>query len=397
MSDIPFGKEFREQYFTAFSPDLIPINHGSSGGIPTPLAEAYIKKFQSVNQFPDKFFRTEKEQVYIESLKCIAEVLSCNYHDLAILDNATTAVNTILRGLDFKAGDVFVYHNTCFDACKETMFYMKEVCGIKLVEINLTYPVSQEEIIEQFRDVFEKYQPKLCLFDAISSMPAMVLPFVELTKLCKEFNVLSLVDGSHCIGTINPSLSSLKPDFFISLLHKWYFVPRPCCVMYVNRVHHSLIQPFPVYKYSNSDDEDTTLIDKFSFWTTRNHVPIATIPEAQKLRNFECRGEQEIYEYCHDLAVKVGKLLSYTWGTSYLADEKQIATMVNVEVPFKSENKWKDIEPLVMKQLVERNVFIPIVVHNSKLYARFSAQIYTELEDFKQAGDILIDVLDNFK
>lgn len=396
MTDIPFGKKFRETYFTTLSHDLIPVNHGSSGGVPTPVAESYMEKFQSVNQFPDKFFRMEKEQIYIKSLKCIGTVLNCDYHDLAILDNATTALNTILRGLVFKPGDVFVFHNTCFGPCKETMQYMKEVFGIKLVEIDLQYPILQEEIVDKFRDVFLKYQPKLCLFDAISSMPAMTLPYIELTKLGKEFNVLSLIDGSHCIGTINPDLSILQPDFFISLLHKWYFVPRPCCMMYVNHIHHANIQPFPVYKYSNEMNGDNTLIDKFSFWTTRNHIPIATIPEAFKFRNCECKGEQAIYQYCHKLAVEVGKMLAEMWETSYLSDKEQISTMINVEVPFGDIHIWKKIEEPVMKELVKRNVYIPLVVHNGKLYARFSAQIYTELEDFRKAGDILIDTLIKF-
>ncbi|RCK61007.1 Hercynylcysteine sulfoxide lyase [Candida viswanathii] len=395
MTDVPFGKQFRETYFTSLSPDLIPVNHGSSGAIPTPAAESYIRKFQSVNQFPDKFFRVEKEKAYVDSLKCVAEVFSCDYHDLALLDNATTAVNTVLRGLSFQPGDVFVYHSTCFGACKETMKYMEANHGIKLVEIELLYPTTQKEIVAKFREVFEKYLPKLCLFDVISSMPAMLLPYVELTELCKDFHVLSLVDGSHSVGTINPDLSALKPDFFVSLLHKWYFVPRPCCVMYVNPIHHATIQPFPVYKYSNG--RDSTLIDKFSFWTTRNHIPIAIIPEVHKFRNEVCRGELQIYEYCHELAVKVGKLLSERWGTSYLSNEMQITTMVNVEVPFEVIDNWKDIEDQIARELVDKNAFIPSVVHNGKLYARFSAQIYTELEDFSKAGKVLMDVLDRFK
>ena len=41
----------------------------------------------------------------VESREALATMLSCDSDDLALIENATSGVNTILRSFDFKPGD----------------------------------------------------------------------------------------------------------------------------------------------------------------------------------------------------------------------------------------------------------------------------------------------------
>ena len=61
---------------------------------------------------------------------------------------------------------------------------------------------------------------KLAIFDTVVSAPGVRLPFEQLTKLCREKGVLSLVDGAHGVGHVKLDLGALDADFFVSNCHK---------------------------------------------------------------------------------------------------------------------------------------------------------------------------------
>ncbi|EMG46703.1 hypothetical protein G210_3044 [Candida maltosa Xu316] len=399
---IPFGKQFREKYFTNIEKDVYPVNHGSYGVTPTPVHEKYIELITQNAGYTDKFMKYTTRDIYINSLKEVGKVVNSDYHNLAFVDNATSGVNTVLRSYPLAKGDKIVVQSTVYGACGNTVKFLENRYGVEAVVVDLEYPITNEEIVAKFDEVLKKESPKFCMFDTISSMPGVVFPFEELVKLCKKYNVLSLVDGAHGIGNIPLDLTELKPDFFVSNLHKWFYVPFGCAFLYVDPKHHNNIHTLPVsHSYLDDktelspEDQQNRLVDRFWFTGTKNYAAIQVIPEAIDFRNKVCGGEQTIYDYCHKLARDVGDLVSKKWGTSYL---DQTSTMVTVEVPTAKFPEivanWSKLDNEVYHQMFAKKAYTPCIVHNGKLYARFSCQIYNEIDDFDNASDVLLQVLE---
>ncbi|RLV93125.1 Hercynylcysteine sulfoxide lyase [Spathaspora sp. JA1] len=408
---VPFGKQFRKQYFSSIDPEVFPVNHGSWGQLPDPLLEKFKQASGEQYSYTDKFFHDIRYK-YIDALKKLSPVLNCDYHNLALVDNATTGVNTILRSYPFKKGDKIVVQSNVYGACANVVKFLQYRYGIEFIEIEVSYPTSDDEILTKFEKVFQQHKPRLCLFDTISSMPGVIFPFIQMVKLCKTYDVVSLIDGAHGIGCIPQDLSEISPDFYVSNLHKWYFVPTACAVMYVDPKHHNNIHTMPISHSYLQDDVELSeekqldrLIDRFNFIGAKNYASVAVIADSIKFRNEICGGEEVIFKYCHDLAKQVGSVISKKWGTSYLEQEQGpslISTMVNVEIPTDSlgidvngiKNNWTRFDQEVYTKLIDvHKAFTPCVVHNGKLYARFSCQIYNELSDYEHAADVLVKVM----
>ncbi|CAI5758904.1 unnamed protein product [Candida verbasci] len=401
--ETPFGNPFREKYFTNLDSSVIPINHGSYGLTPTPIHEKYLENITRNANYPDKFMKFEQKEYYIESLKLLSQVLNCDYHDLAIVDNATTGANTILRSYPFKKGDLIVILNTIYGACGNTVKFLKDRYGVDFIVIDVNYPTTDEEILSKFENVFKEKQPTLCIFDTITSMPGIIFPFKQMTKLCKSYNVISLIDGAHGIGCISQDLKSLDPDFYVSNLHKWFFLPFGCAVLYVNQKYHNKIHTLPIsHSYISDDtklskkDQENRLIDRFFFNGTKNFASIQTIPYAIKFRQEVCGGESTIYNYCNSLAKNVAKMVSEKWGSAIVL--KPIATtMVTIVIPNEYPEfikNWSEYDNLVYEKMFAAKAYTPIASHNNQLIARFSCQIYNELKDYEIASDVLIKSLE---
>lgn len=335
----------------------------------------------------------------------VADLINCDYHNLALVDNATTGTNTILRSWPFKPNDVIIYHSTIYGACENTLKFIALQYNVKLVKVDLNYPMDDQQVIDAYEMAFKTHHPTMAIFDTITSMPAVRMPFEKLSDLCKKYQVLSLIDGAHGIGLIPLNLNQLKPDFFTSNLHKWTFVPRSCAVLYVDLKHHRNISTLPIShsylpndsKVSESQEKDW-LIDRFSFIGTKNFASILTIESSLNFRNNICGGEDQIFQYCFDLAEKAGELISNKWKSTILSSN----TMVTIKVPLTepelqiiTNNYASILANTGRTMMMNDKTFVPFILHNGAIYARFSCQIYNELSDYDYASDILMKHLKN--
>lgn len=411
-----FGHEFKKKYFPVSNNLFVPVNHGSFGLTPQVVMDKYYLECERDLASPDTFIKIEQPKEYLNAIKEVSKLFNCAYSNLALVSNATTGVNTILRSFPFAKGDIIAMPSTTYGACANTVKFLSDIMDIKFVFIELAMPMLNVAIVETFRKTFEEHKVKLALFDTVVSMPGSKLPFLELTRLCAEYNVLSLIDGAHSAGLIPVDLSEIQPDFYTSNLHKWLYVPRPCAVLYVSPKHFREIQSMPVshsYVSPNAvlspEEEANLLVSKFTFSGSISFAGISCIKTALDFRKNVCGGEEAISKYCFDLARQVGELALRKWpGSTLIENEERSLTtaMVTIFYPLERHTKTFDlsdkklaqhlIKTISATQIEKYKTFVPFDVHRGKLFARFSCQVYNELVDYEYACEAAESALKSY-
>ncbi|KAG7195273.1 uncharacterized protein KQ657_003799 [Scheffersomyces spartinae] len=408
---VPFGKEFRKACFTSLDPEVIPVNNGSFGLSPTPVLEQLHKSTLELYSFPDRLYRLHLKSTYIKALKLLAPVVKTDYTNLAIVDNATSGLNSFLRSPEIiKHGDTIIISSVIYGAIKNLVDFLRTSQSVKVRVVNLDIPkMAPQDIVDVFEAEIKTAKDagetvKACVFDLVSSMPAIRLPFEDLVALCRNHDVLSVIDGAHGIGMLELDLDKLAPDFLVLNLHKWYYVPVGSAVMYVSPKWHTKIMSLPIsWSYSvdafDSSSDPLPLIDKFYYTGTKTVALLLCIKTAIDFREKECGGEHKIIDYCNQLAHTVGDVISKRWGTDILDTSNQDYTtaMVNVRLPPSAlddlplsramDQQLGDIE------MENFNTFVPITKWNGHWYARFSCQVYNDLFDFEYAADKLLEAI----
>lgn len=407
-----FGHQARNKYWD-FDPQNTPLNHGSYGATPIVVHDSRMKLLKQVEKNTDRFMRVDLYKLEDEARQVVANWIDSDPLNTAFVPNASMGFNAVIRSLPLKADDVVVYCNTIYGACAKTLAFMENRYGVKSVGVELTYPEdSDEDVVRKFKEAIEANpKTKLVIFDTVSSQPGCLLPYNEITALCREKGVLSFIDGAHGLGLIPISLRKTQPDFFVSNLHKWGYTPRGSAVLYVDKKHHRTVHTLPV-SHTYLDDkaeldpklEERRLIDRFTFVGTLDFTTHLSVAEAWKFRQ-EIGGEEKIREYCFNLAKQVGELAAKEWGTEVLENKAGTLStaMVNVRLPISekflssaSEEKKLELFRLINDHPMKFDTFVPPSYHNGKMYVRFSCQVYNELSDYMVGIKAIDDALKTF-
>ncbi|AOW05163.1 pyridoxal phosphate-dependent transferase [Yarrowia lipolytica] len=396
-----FGHTARHKFWD-FDSQNTPLNHGSFGATPKDVEEKRFELIRKIEKNTDKFMRVDLYKMEDETRELVSKWINSEKLNTVFVPNASVGFNTVIRSLPLKEGDVIVHCSTLYGACDKTLQFMENRYGVKSAKVDITYPEdSDKDIVEKFRKVIkENPKTKMVIFDTVSSMPGCLLPFNELTQLCKDLDVLSFIDGAHGIGLVELNLKENEPDFFVSNLHKWGYVPRGAAVLVVAKKHHNKIHTLPVshtylddeFEAASELDKSRRLVDRFTFVGTTDFSTHLSTPAAVKFRE-QIGGEEAIRNYCFELAKKVGTFAADFFGTEVLENAAGTLTtaMVNIRLPVSekwlneasAEDKEHLLQVINTYPLENFDTFVPPVFHNGKLYIRLSCQVYNELSDYK--------------
>ncbi|ORY93466.1 pyridoxal phosphate-dependent transferase [Syncephalastrum racemosum] len=397
-----FGRALRKDF--PLEPGYVPVNQGSYGTFPRVVRQKAIEYQEQCEQHPDRFMRIEAPELLKQSRSQLAALVGCpDPADIAFIENATMAANTVLRSFPFAKGDKVLCNqrmhvhplrqfSTGYVNVNKTLEFVSHYKDIELVLVELHYPLSDQAVLDKAAEAIDQNPGiRMAVFDAISSQPGVLFPFEAMTRLVQKNGILAFIDGAHAVGQIPLDLQAIDPDFFLSNCHKWLYVPRGNCFLYVAKRCQQYVHPLGINNHYKQADHPAFSFEKeFLDLGAVDYSSVLTIKDALAYRA-SIGGEDAIQEYCHNLAVQGGALVAEFLGTSVLENEERTltASMVNVELPLTNAAPAEVIPYFTQTLIYEHHTMIPVFPIGGKIYARLSAQIYTDLEDFKEAADAL--------
>lgn len=341
---LEFGHSMRSQFL--FDAKWHNLNHGSFGTYPVPVRNAKRGYNKLTESCPDKFLLYQYIDLLDKARDRVAQLVHVPVDECVIIQNATSGINTILRNLTYKEKDVIIYFDTIYGAIEKTLASVVETnpqLTLRKVGHGQDYayklPMSHPEIASAFsqtisRLLYEGYNVKAAVFETITSVPGVRFPFERLVRMCKEYGILSVIDGAHGIGMIPLNLSELDADFFVSNCHKWLYTPRGCALLHVPKRNQHLIRTtYPTShgfaplegSYVKAREvlpptEKSAFVKLFEFVATSDDTAYYCIPAAMNFRQNLCGGEDRIYEYIRENAQRGADMIAMLLGTEVMDD-----------------------------------------------------------------------------
>ena len=170
-----------------------------------------------------------------EARSRLAGYVDAEPEEIAITRNTTEANNIVINGLDLAAGDeVLVWgENHESNLMAWEVRARRSGFSVKRVETPAE-PLSSEVLRDRFLGMLTP-RTRVLAVSHVSNISGIGLPMKSLCEVCRDRNILTLVDGAQTLGALDLDLHDMGCDYFTGSLHKWPMGPKETGLLYVRR------------------------------------------------------------------------------------------------------------------------------------------------------------------
>ena len=318
---------------------------------------------------PMNFFVRRQEAEFVLVRSRLAKFLGAETADLALAENATSAMNTVASSVPLSAGDEVLINDHEYGAVKRIWQRACAKAGAKLVEAKLPWPPeSKQQVVDAITGAMSP-RTRLVVFSHITSPTALILPAAEITAAVRQRGAMVCIDGPHAIAQLPVHLRDIDCDFYTASLHKWLCAATGSGFLYAHPRVQPWVQPAVLSWGRLHPGELGAWTDEFNWQGTRDPTSYLTIPTA--IDFMETKGLPEFRTYAGSLARYGADLVSEAFGIPRptLAEDWH-GTMCLAELP-----PGESI-PLREALWEQYQIHIPIVEWQDQRLIRISAHWY---------------------
>lgn len=376
-----FGRAIRQQF--RLEPGVDFLNHGSFGAAPLEVLDAASRWRDQMEANPDHFLRDVLPGALRSAANDLGHFIGARGEDLAFVENATSAINAVLRSLDFKPGDEILINSQSYGAVRQAVRHICERTGAKAAEPHVAIPVGDPG------KLVPAVGPKtrLVIVDHISSPTGLIWPVEKFVGAAREHGALVLVDGAHAPGQLDLNIPALGADWYTGNCHKWLFAPRGCAFLWARPDRQSQVHPLAIsHGYTKGFTEE------FDWPGTRDFSPWLAVTAG--VRFMQELGPAAVRRYCHDLAVANAEKISRAWHQPLAGPSAMHGSLMAIRLP----NSWqrrgatRETARKVQSEFMDRHrIAVAIMPIDGTLWARISAQVYNSPEDYERLIKAALD------
>jgi selenocysteine lyase/cysteine desulfurase len=222
------------QSFTV-SPSIINLNNGGVSPAPKTVQDAMKRYYDYSNEAPSYYMWRILDQGREPLRKNLAKLAGCDSEEIAINRNSSEGLETIIFGLQLKAGDEVVAAKQDYPNMVNAYKQRELREGVKMKWINLELPSEDENyLVNQYVNAFTA-KTKVVHITHIINWNGQILPVKKIAAEAHKRGIEVVVDGAHSLFHFDFKISDLDCDYFASSLHKWLYAPIGSGLLYVRK------------------------------------------------------------------------------------------------------------------------------------------------------------------
>lgn len=272
-------------------PDLTLLNHASYG-----LTPRYVRRRQAqiqdlMDEDPPTFFVRWLEPLCDRARGAIAEVVSCDPADIALVSNGTIAVSSVIQNAPMEPGDEILVTSHEYNATLNELKLQAARRGVtvRVIDIPLmpegdagtpTAEEAEEQIASTILSAIGE-RTKLVIVSHLASATSVRFPIERIVRGAEARGVDTLVDGAHGPGHVPLDLNELRPAYYAASCHKWLNAAKGSGFLWVRpdlqERMHTVAQSCRVH--TKRDDRSAFNCD-FDYVGTGDYSSVLSVPDA---------------------------------------------------------------------------------------------------------------------
>lgn len=172
----------------------------------------------------------------------MAKLINCKPANIAFTSSATNSFARALSCIPFQSGDTILIANEDYISNQLAFLSLQKRFGIKVIR---AASLAQGGIdVEDMKRLMDIHRPKLVSLTHVPTNSGLVQPIEEVGKLCRERNILYLVDACQSVGQLPLDVNKIQCDFLSATFRKFLRGPRGAGFLFIgDRVLEQNLEP----------------------------------------------------------------------------------------------------------------------------------------------------------
>lgn len=380
------------QDIKGLSDGKIFLNNAGSSLMPQVVLDSMIDYLHQEEQFGGYEVANRNAELLEQFYDETAKLINCKSSNIAFATSATDAYAKALSSIVFKEGDVIITTVDDYISNQIVFISLQKKLNVKVIR---TKNLSDNELdLEDLEHLIKEHRPKLVAVTHIPTNSGLIQNVESVGKICRQYDVLYLVDACQSVGQLVVDVEKIGCDFLTATGRKFMRGPRGTGFLYVSdkileQNYAPLLLDMRGANWSEFDDYELFKTAKrFEHWEI-SYASLLGLMEATKYAN--AVGMKEIENYNRKLSEKLRQNLKnsrfnvWDWGNN-------LSSIVTFSGPD------GDLEN-IQKVLKENNVFFSVTYKNSALIdftnkningiVRLSPHYFNTVDEIEKVSEIL--------
>ena len=342
-------------------PEVAYFNHGGYGACTIEVFDEYQRLQRELERAPTELLARRFTGAMGEARAALAAFIGVRVDDLVLCQNATSALNAVIRSLRIRPEEEILTTKHEYGAVVRTLGFIR--ANVVLVE--------PEELVGSIG-----IRTRAIVVSHITSPTALVLPVAEICDAARRAGVLTIVDGAHVPGHLPLDVGLLGADVYAGNCHKWLCAPKGSGFLWARPEHQDWIEPLVI---SWGYHEGADFGERHGWQGTRDPAAFLAIPRAIEVH------ETFDLEHARQLADEAERLLAPFGLRPLRGARSPLMRALTVRTP--------DPGLLSRRLYDEHRVEVPVYEWEDATLLRVSIGPYNDAADLERLADAVRETL----
>jgi len=208
------------------------LNNAGSSLMPSIVVDSMKEYLELEEQIGGYETANRKADILEKFYDEAAKLINAKPSNIAFATSATEAYAKALSSIMFKEGDVII--TTADDYISNQITFISLQKKLKLKVLRTKNLPDNELDLEDLEKLIKEYNPKLIAVTHIPTNSGLIQNVEGVGRLCKQYDILYLVDACQSVGQLAVDVEKIGCDFLSATGRKFMRGPRGTGFLYVS-------------------------------------------------------------------------------------------------------------------------------------------------------------------
>ena len=310
---------------------VVHVNNAGASLMPRPVVEAITNHITLEAEIGGYEAADLHKDAIQQFYTATAELLNTTANNIAATANATDAYARALSAIPFERGDVILTTTNDYVSNQIAFLSLQQRFGIQVVRA-ADEPEGGVSVADMAQKI-KSLRPRLVAVTHVPTNSGLIQPVEAVGQLCRENDVLYLVDACQSVGQLPLDVNQIHCDFLTATCRKFLRGPRGMGFLYVsdNVLAQNLLPLFIDLRGASWESANTfspiSTAQRFEDW----EFPYALVLGAAEAHRYALNvGVEQIARRNAQLCAQLRRQLSGLPGVRLLDEGNQLASIITL-------------------------------------------------------------------